>query len=545
MLEAAPPARDVDFVIVGAGSAGCVLANRLSADGRYAVLLLEAGPRDSSPWIHLPAGAQRAIGDKRIEWGLETEPEPGMHDRRIPVPRGRTLGGSSAINAMVYVRGHPQDYDRWAAEGCDGWGWREVLRYFQRSESNDRGANRLHGAEGPLRVSTVRDRRRLAESFISAAEACGIPRTEDFNGPSQEGAGFYQFTGYRGRRCSAAVAFLAPLRARSNLQIKTGARATSLRFADRRVVGVEYIVEGQKHLANARHEVILAAGSVHSPQLLKLSGIGPADELRRWGIKVRVDRPAVGENLQDHLQARLLFEASEPVTLNDFAHSVVRKMVEGVRYITARRGLLAEPPIKCGLFARSSDELDRPDIQFHLVEFSSDGPGKALHRFSGFFLSVCFLQPQSRGHVRLRGTDPLAPPQITQNFLMASVDSERTLAGVRLARRVAAQKPLADLIRREIQPGPRVVDDDELLDWIRSTALSVYHQVGTCRMGSDNDAVVDPQLRVRGVEGLRVVDGSVMPTLTSGNTNAPIIMIGEKAADMILRDSAALRDSRR
>lgn len=532
-----PAERTVDFVIVGAGSAGCALANRLTADGEQTVLLLEAGPPDSSKWIHLPAGAQRAIGDRRLEWGLQTEPEPALKGRCIPVPLGRTLGGSSAFNGMLYVRGHPEDYNRWAAEGCTGWSWDDVLPYFKRAEANDRGSDAFHGAEGLLKVSTVRDRRRLAESFVAAAEACGIPRTEDFNGSCQEGVGYYQFTGYRGRRCSAAVAYLTPSRKRSNLIIETGARATAIRFMGTRATGVEYIAGGERWVVRARQETIIAAGAIHSPQLLMLSGIGRAEDLASLGIAVRVDRPAVGNGLQDHLQARLLYEATDRITLNDIAHSVSRKFVEGFKYIALRRGLLAEPPIKTGLFARSAADVDRPDIQFHLLEFSSDGPGKPLHRFPGFFISVCFLRPESRGCVRLRSSDPFVSPSVAQNFLTAGVDCERMLAGVRLARRIAAQQPLAEVIRRELQPGPMADEDDKVLDWIQRTALSVFHPVGTCRMGSDSNAVLDPQLRVRGVQGLRVVDGSCMPRLISGNTNAPIIMIAEKAADMLLRVS--------
>lgn len=527
---------EFDFVVVGAGSAGCVLANRLSESGRFQVLLLEAGPPDRSPWIHLPAGIQRALGSNHLVWGLATEPEPEMHGRRIPVPLGKTLGGSSSVNGMIYVRGQREDYDDWAACGCAGWSWKDVLPYFRRAEANDLGGNELHGDIGPLRVSSLTGGRKLANAFLSASTAFGIARSFDFNGETQEGAGFYQSTTYRGRRWSSAQAYLRPASGRANLTVETEAVASRINFDGRRAKSVEYARNGQVRIARARREIIISAGAIHSPKLLMCSGVGPADQLRGHGIDVVIDSPNIGENLQDHLQARLQYKATEPITLNDVANSFTRKVWEALLYLR-RRGLLAEPPIKCGLFARSSPELNRVDTQFHLIEFSSDGMGHDLHRFPGFYLSTCFLRPQSRGHVRLRGADPTLPPLVTQNFLSAEIDRDRTLAGVRLARRVAATAPLADLISEEVQPGRDAVSDESLLNWIRKTAVSVYHPVGTCRMGPHDADVLDPSLKVRGLDGLRVVDGSVMPALVSGNTNAPIIMIAEKASDAIRGDA--------
>lgn len=530
------PPREFDFIIVGAGSAGCVLAHRLSDNHRYDVLLLEAGPSDRSMWIHMPAGVQRAIGDPRLEWGLTTEPESGMAGRRLPVPLGRTLGGSSSLNGMLYVRGQPEDYDGWATAGCDGWSWSEVLPYFRRAETNDRGSDQLHGGYGPLRVSSAGHRSLLSDAFISAARSAGIPRNDDFNGSQQEGAGYYQSTIHRGRRWSAATAYLKPASRRRRLVVETESRAVAVRFDGDRADAVEYVRRGERRVARARREVILATGAIHTPHLLMCSGVGPASHISGFGLPVVADLPGVGSNLQDHVQARVLFRATGPITLNDIANNPLRLAQQVLRYAIGR-GRLAEPPIKSGLFARSSAEVDRPDLQFHLLEFSSDGAGKPLHRFPGFFMSVCFLRPESRGRVRLQSPDPLQAPHIHQNFLTAEVDCERTLAGLRLARRLAAQAPLADLIHCEIDPGADVVEKEALLDWIRATAVSVYHPVGTCRMGADNGAVLDHRLRVRGVRHLRVVDGSVMPTLVSGNTNAPIIMIAEKASDMILDDA--------
>ena len=446
--------REFDFIVVGAGSAGCVVASRLSEGGRYDVLLLEAGPADRSPWIHMPAGVQRAISDPRLEWGLATEPEPAMAGRRIPVPLGRTLGGSSSLNGMLYVRGQPAGYDAWAAAGCSGWSWDEVLPYFRRAEANDRGSDHLHGSDGPLRVSSAA-RSVLSDAFIEAAAKLQIPRNADFNGRHQEGAGYYQSTIHRGRRWSSATAYLKQMPRRERLTIETNSRAVAIRFAGKRADGIEYTRGNARLSARARREIILAAGAIHTPQLLMCSGVGPAGHIGEFGVPVVADLPGVGGNLQDHVQARLLFKASAPVTLNDIANSPLRLAREVLSY-AVRKGRLAEPPIRSGLFAKSAAQLDRPDLQFHLLEFSSGGAGQPLHAFPGFFLSVCFLRPESRGRLYLRSSDPLQPPRIHQNFMSAEIDCERTLAGVRLARRLAEQPPLAGLISCEVDPGDEV-----------------------------------------------------------------------------------------
>ncbi len=524
-----------DYIIVGAGSAGCVLANRLSADPAIRVLLLEAGPPDRYPWIHIPVGYFKTMHNPRTDWCLKTEPDPGLGGRRLAWPRGRVLGGSSSINGLLYIRGQSADYDQWRQLGCEGWSYADVLPYFRRAEHNERGEDAFHGGDGPLYVSDMRVRRDVSDAFIDAAAAIGIPRNSDFNGAQQEGAGYFQLTARNGRRCSAAVAYLNPVRHRRNLVIVTGAQAERLVMTDRRATGLIYRGANGRRYAQARSEILLAAGAVHSPHLLMLSGIGPGARLTKAGIGVCHDLPGVGENLQDHLQARLVYASTRP-TLNDEVNNPLLKIKIGLEYLLFRRGPMTMGASQVCIFARSAPGLDLPDIQFHIQPLSSDSPGEGLHHYSAFTASVCQLRPESRGHLETTSPDPFTNPAIHPNYLATETDCATMIAGMRLGRRLAATPPLAGFVKGELSPGPEIVSDDELLDAARRTATTIYHPVGTCKMGHDDLAVTDPRLRVHGVAGLRVVDASVMPTLVSGNTNAPTIMIAEKAADMILAD---------
>jgi len=528
-----------DFVIVGGGTAGCVLANRLSADGRHSVLLLEAGPRDTYPWIHIPIGYAKTMFHPVYNWRFETEPDPGMHGRRIYWPCGRTLGGSSAINGLIYIRGHRDDYDHWAALGNPGWSYAEVLPYFRKLERNIRGANEWHGGDGPLWVSDIVARHELVEALIAAGGELGIPRNDDFNGATQEGVGYYQLTTRRGFRCSTAVAYLWPARARANLAVETDAQATRILLDGRRARGVAYRQAGRDVTATARREVIIAAGTLKSPQLLQISGVGPPELLQSFGIPVAHALPGVGGNLQDHLQARVIFRCTKPITTNDTLKSWWKTMAMGARYVLTRTGPMAIGINQGGMFARTDAALARPDVQFHLATLSSDMAGSPVHTFSGFTMSVCQLRPESRGFVRLKSPDPLAAPAMQANYLSTPHDRATIVKGIRLARKLAATRALAAYVAGEYRPGPDAVTDDDLLEFAKNKGATIFHPAGTCRMGPADDAfaVVDPQLRVYGVDALRVVDCSVMPTLISGNTNAPVIMIAEKAADMILHEA--------
>jgi choline dehydrogenase len=530
---------EYDYIIVGAGSAGCALANRLSADGRHSVLLLEAGPRDTYPWIHVPIGYAKTMFNPRVNWCYYTEPEPGMNGRKVYWPRGKTLGGSSAINGLIYIRGQRQDYDHWAALGNAGWSYDEVLPYFRKLEHNVRGADAWHGTDGPLWASDIEARHELIEALIQAGGALGIPRNDDFNGATQEGVGYYQLTTRHGFRCSTAVAYLRPARGRPNLRIETEAQATRIVFSGRRATGIAYRQRGQELTASAQREVILAAGSLQSPQLLQLSGVGPASLLQQFAIPVVHELAGVGENLQDHLQVRVIFRCSKPITTNDILKSWPRKIAMGIRYAVARTGPMAVGINQGGIFARTSPALDRPDVQFHVATLSSDMAGSPVHRFSGFTLSVCQLRPESRGHVRIQSADPLAAPAMQANYLSTPLDRATVVSGLRLARAFAATRALAPYVAGEYRPGTEAVSDEDLLEFARNTGGTIFHPSGTTRMGppTDSMAVVDAALRVHGMAGLRVVDCGIMPTLVSGNTNAPAVMIAEKAADLILNDA--------
>ncbi len=537
------PIDSYDYVIVGAGSAGCVLAARLSEDPATRVLLLEAGPPDRSPWIHLPIGYGKTMWSPVYNWKFETDPDPNMNGRRIYWPRGRTLGGSSSINGLIYVRGQPEDYDHWAALGNRGWSYEEVLPYFVKSEGNARGAFAGHGGEGPLKVSDIGARHELIEAFIAGAGQIGVPRTEDFNGRDQEGAGYYQLTTHKGLRCSTAKAYLADARRRPNLRIATDAMATQLILRGRRAAGVHYRQGGQPRQALARAEVILCAGAIQSPQLLQLSGIGPGPLLQELGIAVACDLPGVGENLQDHLQIRLGYECSRPITTNDQLNSWVGKTQLGLQWLLFRSGALAVGINQGGCFMRAlKDDAGRPvaatpDIQFHVSTLSADMAGGQVHPYSGFTMSVCQLRPESRGRLRIRSRDPFEAPSIQPNYLATELDRRTNVAAVRAARAIADTPAMRPYVKREVKPGPGLQSDAELLEFCRDHGATIFHPSGTCRMGHDGLAVVDERLRVHGMQGLRVVDGSVMPTLVSGNTNAPVVMMAEKAADMVREDA--------
>ncbi len=538
--------QEFDYIVVGAGSAGCVLASRLSEEPGTRVLLLEAGPADTSFWIHLPIGYGKTMWDRRVNWCYETDPDPNMNGRRIYWPRGKTLGGSSSINGLIYIRGQREDYDAWASAGNAGWGYDELLPYFRRSEKNARGANTYHGGEGPLKVSDIGAKHELIEAFIAGAGQNGVPRTDDFNGRVQEGAGYYQLTAWKGWRCSTAVGYLKPARGRANLRVETEAQAAGLIIENGRAVGVRYRQGGEMKTARCRAEVLLAAGAIQSPQLLQLSGIGPGALLSQHGIPVVCDLPGVGENLQDHLQIRLTFECSRPITTNDALNSWIGQARLGMQWLFKRTGPLAVGINQGGCFMRAlPDEAATPDIQFHVSTLSADMAGGKVHPFSGFTMSVCQLRPESRGHIRIRSTNPFEPPEMQPNYLDTELDRRTAVAGVKAARAIAASPAMRPLVKREVKPGPDAADDAALLEFCRNNGATIFHPSGTCKMGHDPMAVVDARLRVHGVGALRVIDCSAMPTLVSGNTNAPVIAMAEKAVDMIREDAAREGGARR
>ena len=536
-----------DYIVIGAGSSGCVLANRLSADPRNRVLLLEAGGRDRSPWIHIPIGYYRTMFDPRLGWGYETMPNAELGGRRIPCPRGRVLGGCSSINGLAWVRGQRADYDHWRQLGNAGWSFDDVLPYFRRCEdydgggvlgTGDLGGGDLRGRGGPVKVSAIPDPRAICDAFIDAAVECGVARNDDYNGAVQEGVGYFQTSSRGGRRCSAAVAYLRPVRSRRNLRIETEALTTRIAVDDRRAAAVVYEKGGTTHQVRAGREIVLAAGAINSPQILQLSGIGPLKMLQAAGVTPVADLPGVGANLQDHLQVRLVHELNRPISVNDDLRSVFGKARVALRYAISRTGPMTLSAGQVTLFTRVLAGSATPDIQFHFIPFSADGPGQGLHRYPGVTSSVCKLRPESRGRVEIVSADPRAHPSIHTEYLSAEADRLTMIAGFKMARRIAEAPAFAREVKAERIPGGQVRTDDEILDYVRSTASTIFHPAGTCRMGADDDAVVDQRLRVRGIAGLRVADCSIMPSLVSGNTNAPAIMIGEKAADMVLEDAA-------
>ena len=528
-----------DYVIAGAGTAGCVLANRLSADPDVSVLLLEAGGRDDWIWIHIPVGYLYCIGNPRTDWRYKTEPEPGLNGRSINYPRGRVLGGSSSINAMLVLRGQARDYDEWAqVSGDAGWAWQHVLPVFMGVEDYWRGADEKHGAGGEWRVETPRARWEIIEAFRDAAIESGIPATDDFNRGNNEGVSRFEVNQKSGVRWSASKAFLRPAQQRPNLTVVTGALVKKLRLEGRRALGIEFFQDREEVFAAARRETILAAGAIGSPQILQLSGIGPGALLQRHGIPVAHDLP-VGENLQDHLQLRMSFKVKNALTLNTMLHSWWAKAKIGLEYALFRTGPMTMPPSQLGAFVKSDPSQATPNLEFHVQPLSLDRFGEPPHRFPAFTASACNLRPTSRGHVRITSPDPRAYPAIQCNYLSTPEDRKVAVDAMRLTRRiVTGSQALKPYEPEEFVPGPAFQTDAELLQAAGNIGTTIFHPVGTCRMGRENDpsAVVDTRLRVRGIERLRVVDASIMPTITSGNTNTPTVMIAERGARMVLED---------
>ncbi|MCZ6641718.1 MAG: GMC family oxidoreductase N-terminal domain-containing protein [Gammaproteobacteria bacterium] len=528
-----------DYIIVGAGTAGCVLANRLSADPDVRVLLLEAGGKDDYFWIKIPVGYLYTIGNPRTDWCYETETEPGLNGRKIGYARGKVLGGCSSINAMIYMRGQRSDYDHWAELGNRGWSWDDVLPVFMSSEDYQHGSSDFHGSGGELRVEERRVNWEILDAWRTAAEQCGIPKIEEFNRGDNFGSAYFQMNQRRGVRCSATTAFLEPVKSRPNLKVITEAQVQRLKIERKRATGVEVRIRGQAvETFRADREILLAAGAIGSPQILQLSGVGPGGLLQRHGIEVIHELPGVGENLHDHLQVRSVYKVENTVTLNQRANSLIGRIAMGIEYFVFKTGPLTMPPSQLGAFAKSDPNQPTANIEWHVQPLSLDKFGDPLHRFNAITPSVCNLRPSSRGHVRIKSANPDTYPAITLNYLETAQDQAIAIAGVRFTRRIMAAEALAKYNPREWKPGPELVSDEDLAHAAGDLGTTIFHPVGTCKMGSDPMAVVSDHLAVHGIEGLRVIDASIMPRITSGNTNAPTVMIAEKGAEFVRMDQS-------